>query len=78
MNISVVIVNYRTRDLLAKCLQSLACEAPEVSDIVVVDNASGDGSIEMLRSKYPHVRRIASRVNVGFAKGVNWGLINAR
>lgn len=78
MNVSVVIVNYRTRELLAKCLRSLAREAPDVHDIIVVDNASGDGSVDMLRTDFPHVRRIASRVNAGFAKGVNWGLTNAR
>lgn len=78
MNVSVVIVNYKTRELLARCLRSLAAEAPEVVDIIVVDNASSDGSVEMLRDDFPHVRRIASRTNVGFGKAVNWGLANAR
>lgn len=78
MNVSVVIVSYQTPELLAQCLRSLQREAPEAQDIIVVDNASGDGTLDILRRDFPQVRCISSRVNVGFAKGVNWGLTNAR
>jgi len=78
MGISAVIVNYKTADLLRVCLNSLAKHAPEVRDIIVVDNASRDTTIAMLTKEFPHVRRIASRANAGFAKAVNWGITNAR
>ncbi len=78
MNLSVVIVNYKTPKLLMQCLQSLQHEAPEVRDVIVIDNSSGDGSIALLKNKYPWVRRIASPINAGFGRGVNWGITNAR
>jgi N-acetylglucosaminyl-diphospho-decaprenol L-rhamnosyltransferase len=78
MKVSAVIVNYKTPKLLLSCLESLKKEAPEVSDIIVVDNASHDNSLEILKERFPYVRRIASRINAGFAKGVNWGMTNAR
>lgn len=78
MNISVVIVNYKTPKLLMQCLQSLQQEAPEVRDIIVIDNSSGDNSLALLKKEYPWVRRIASPVNAGFGRGVNWGITNAR
>ncbi len=78
MHISAVIVNFKTPDLLRVCLRSLATHAPDIKDIVVVDNASHDQTITMLTKEFPHVRRIASRANAGFAKAVNWGITNAR
>lgn len=78
MNISVVIVNYKTPKLLMQCLESLKKEAPGINDIVVIDNASGDDSIALLKKNRPDVKRIASRTNVGFGRGVNWGITNAR
>jgi len=78
MNVSVVIVSYRTPDLLRQCLNSLESEAPDVRDIIVVDNASGDNTQRVLQQEFPHVKRIASRVNAGFSRGVNWGLANAK
>ena len=78
MNVSVVIVNFKTPDLLRACLTSLTKHAPDIRDVIVVDNASGDSSMHMLKNEFPHCKRIASRVNVGFAKAVNWGITNAR
>lgn len=78
MNISVIIVNYKTPELLRSCLHSLARYAPDVKDIIVVDNASEDSSVALLKKEFPQCKRIASHVNVGFAKAVNWGITNAR
>jgi len=78
MNLSVIIVNYKTPHLLVECLESLGKEAPEVKDIIVVDNASRDDSLIILKQIYPWVRRIASPVNAGFGRGVNWGITNSR
>ncbi|MCC7494659.1 MAG: glycosyltransferase family 2 protein [Fimbriimonadaceae bacterium] len=78
MDLRVVIVNYNTRDLLDRCLTSLAQHPPPGRcEIVVVDNASRDGSVAMLRARHPAVRVIASRRNLGFAGGNNLALRNA-
>jgi N-acetylglucosaminyl-diphospho-decaprenol L-rhamnosyltransferase len=72
--VRAVIVNYETRDELRRALRSLMEEATPGLDIVVVDNASGDGSAAMVRREFPRVRLMASPVNLGFAGGVNLGL----
>ena len=70
--VSIVIVNWNTCDLLADLLSSLQEHAPKVSfEILVVDNASSDGSQEMVAERFPTVRLVANRSNVGFARGVN-------
>ncbi len=73
--LSIIIVNYNTRDLLDDCLESLyAAERPSGGmEIIVVDNASGDGSQAMARQKYPDARLIASQENLGFARANNRG-----
>ena len=71
--LSIVIVNYNTRDLLRQCLASVAKFAPDAQTIVV-DNASRDDSVAMLRAEFPKVETIALAENVGFARGNNAGL----
>jgi len=73
--LSIIIVNYNTRDLLDDCLESLyAAERPSGGmEIIVVDNASGDGSQAMVRKKYPDIHLIASQENLGFAAANNRG-----
>jgi N-acetylglucosaminyl-diphospho-decaprenol L-rhamnosyltransferase len=70
--VAVAIVNWNTRELLARCLRSLQ---PEVdagrSEVWVVDNASADGSAELVRAEFPWVRLIASDENLGFGRAVN-------
>jgi len=75
MTIGVVIVSYRCQDLLMQCLESLRAQVPEVlATTVVVDNASGDGTVEALHREWPDVRVIEKARNVGFAGGVNAGM----
>ncbi|TAK23158.1 MAG: glycosyltransferase family 2 protein [Chloroflexota bacterium] len=72
--LTVVVVNYNTRALLDRCLNTVMLSAREFgpdTDIWVVDNASRDGSVEMVREKYPTVRVVASAVNRGFGGGAN-------
>src|ERR1700679_2595955 len=70
--VSVVIVNWKTPQLLASCLDSVAADTDAANfEVIVVDNASGDGSVEMLRAKYPHVRTVANDANVGFSRACN-------
>ncbi|MFA0744816.1 MAG: hypothetical protein LASZOEIN_001615, partial [Candidatus Fervidibacter sp.] len=57
--VSVIIVNWNTREHLRRCLQSLTQHSAHYTphfEIIVVDNASVDGSDEMVRSEFPHVR----------------------
>jgi len=79
LQLSVLIVNYNVRDFLQQTLRSLdkAREGLK-SEIIVVDNASGDGSIEMLRSQFPKVHLIANNSNLGFAVANNQALRVAR
>ena len=76
--LSVIIVNWNTRDHLAVCLASLRTNAPPFPvEIIVVDNSSADGSAEFVRREWPSVVLIANDRNKGFAGGVNDGLRRA-
>lgn len=72
MKLSVVIVNYNVRYFLEQCLVSVkrACTNMD-AEIFVVDNASQDGSVEMVREKFPEVKLIANTENLGFSKANN-------
>ena len=74
-DLSIVIVNYNTKQLLDDCLASLlaAEQPPSGAEIIVVDNASSDGSQRMVQEKYPTVQLIASDVNRGFSAANNLG-----
>jgi GT2 family glycosyltransferase len=77
--LSIIIVNYNVRDFLHHALVSLQKAMKGIrGEIIVVDNASDDGSIEMIRKRFPSVQLIASRQNLGFAKANNIGLKQAK
>lgn len=70
--ITIVIVNYNTREDIKRCLESLRDIAPRASfDVVVVDNASTDGSIAMIRESFPEVQIWVNSENLGLVKGYN-------
>jgi len=70
--LSILIVNWNTRDLLRKCLHSIEEFPPsEPFEIVVLDNASGDRSAEMVSAEFPRVTLLASAINTGYAAGNN-------
>ncbi|NNC82934.1 MAG: glycosyltransferase [Flavobacteriales bacterium] len=75
MRLSIIIVNYNVEHFLEQCLLSVqkACKGIE-SEVIVVDNASVDGSVEMVRSRFPEVRLIANPDNKGFSKANNQGI----
>ena len=75
--VSAIIVSYNTRALLLECLESLRAVTVPL-EILVVDNASTDGSVEALRAQRPDVGVIANRDNLGFSKANNLGLRAAR
>ncbi len=71
----MVIVSYRCRELLRDCLDSLRRHPPDrPMRVLVIDNASGDGSAEMVRTDYPEVELHASERNLGFAAATNLGI----
>jgi len=75
MNLSVIIVNWNTRDLLCQCIDSLTQTLKKVdTEVFVVDNGSIDGSAAAVREKFPWVRLIENPVNWGFAKANNQAL----
>src|SRR5271154_3287028 len=72
IDISVVVVGWNARHYLELCLESLAKAPPRRStEVLVVDNASTDGSVEMIEARFPWVKLIRSSENLGFAKGNN-------
>jgi len=68
-SIAVAIVNYNTRDHLRACLATVQAEVP--SEVVVADNASADGSIEMVQAGYPSVLLHANKTNLGYGTAAN-------
>ncbi len=81
MDLSIVIPNYNTKTLLDRCLTSLinSFEGSPVSyEIIVVDNASTDGSRELLKSKYTRVIKIFNNGNVGYGKANNQAIKKAK
>jgi N-acetylglucosaminyl-diphospho-decaprenol L-rhamnosyltransferase len=72
VDLSIIIVNWNTKDFLEECLISLMqhCCGPKY-EIIVVDNASGDASVDMVRSRFPEVSIIESGANLGFGKANN-------
>jgi GT2 family glycosyltransferase len=77
--VSIIIVSWNARDYLKQCLESLTpavCRYP--MEIIVVDNASSDGSSKLVESSFPHVRLIRNLANLGFAKANNIGIAQSR
>lgn len=75
MDLSVIIVNYNTKDLLQKCLESVfASQTNFQFEVIVSDNGSTDESVEMVRNNFPQVRMIENNANLGFSGGNNVAL----
>lgn len=72
--VAIVIVNWNKKEYLSKLLKSLSDTEYKNHDIIVVDNASTDGSRELLKSSFPSVHLIANESNVGGAGGFNTGM----
>ncbi len=79
IDLSIVIVNWNVRNLLRRCLQSIQSTTLPIyqstnTEIIVVDNASADDSVEMVRAEFPAVRLIANTENRGFPAANNQGI----
>jgi GT2 family glycosyltransferase len=74
--VSVIIVSYNTRELLRECIESILCEQGDglAVEVIVVDNASADGSAAMVAERFPQARLIANPDNRGFGAACNQGL----
>jgi GT2 family glycosyltransferase len=77
LDLSIIVVNWNTRAYLEACLASIVSTAGAIDhEVIVVDNASADGSADMVRERFgtrPEIRLIASPSNTGFARGNNLG-----
>ena len=69
-DITVSVVSYKSQDVLGACLESL----PKGIQIRVFDNASSDGTVDLIRRRFPNVKLITSDENVGFGRGHNANL----
>ncbi|MCL4393266.1 MAG: glycosyltransferase family 2 protein, partial [Chloroflexi bacterium] len=86
MDLSIVVVSWNVCELLRRCLRSIAAQTggapPDAAalstEVWVVDNASADGTLDMLRAEYPGVRVIANSENVGFTRANNLALAQAQ
>jgi GT2 family glycosyltransferase len=74
MRLSVVLVNWNSRDDLLACLTSLRSQTHRDLEIIVVDNGSHDGSADMVAQQFPEVRLLRETENLGFAEACNRGI----
>src|SRR6516164_8072690 len=78
-DLSVLIVSFNTLGLLRECLRSVYRETGAYrTEVIVVDNASTDGSMKMVDQEFPDVIRLQSKVNLGFGRANNLGFESAR
>ncbi len=75
IDLSIIIVNYNVKEFLKNLIDSIKKAAQYFSsEIIVVDNASDDGSVELLKEKFPEIILIDNKTNLGFGKANNQGL----
>ena len=75
MDLSIIIISFNTKTLLRECLQAVYRTVKDISfEVIVVDNASRDGSIDMVRNEFADVQVIVNEKNLGFAKANNQAL----
>ena len=79
IDLSIIIVNYRCWEVLAKCIKSFNKHKPNISyEIIVVDNNSQDGKFNNFQQQFHKIRLIANKGNYGFSSGCNLGANNAK
>lgn len=77
IDVSIIIVNRNTKELLRACLRSIEQSTSCNIEVIVVDNASHDGSLDMVADEFPHVQRLSNDRNMGFSAANNRGLTMA-
>lgn len=79
MKLSIIIVNYNVKEFLQNLIHSIEKAASNIShEIIIVDNASDDGSVDFIREKFPFTKLIVNNKNLGFSKGNNIGIAEAQ
>lgn len=75
MKLSIIIVNYNVKYFLRQLIQSIHASQTDFDyELIVVDNASSDGSVDFLRKEFPHLQLIINETNIGFSKANNIGI----
>ena len=78
MDVSIILVNYKTKELTINCIKSIQEKTKDLKyEIILVDNASNDGSIETIEKKYPNIKIIKNDTNLGFGIANNIGIKNS-
>jgi len=79
MDLSIIIPSFNTKKLLKECIDSIRKNKDGLKiEIIVADNASSDGSVEMVRKEFSKIKLIENEENLGFAKAVNQGIKRAK
>lgn len=79
MDVSVIIVSYNTKEVIRNCIRSIYNQTEDVEfEVIAVDNASEDGSVQMIRDEFPEVIIIENSKNIGFGCANNVGAAKAR
>ncbi len=79
VEVSIIIVNYNTKDLILQCIESIQKETKDIIyEIIIVDNNSKDGSCDSIKNKFSEVLLIESIENLGFGKANNLGVQHAK
>jgi hypothetical protein len=79
VDLSIIILGYKMRGLIKTCIRNIKAQKFNIGyEIIVVDNASNDGTVEMLEKYYPNIKYIKLTKNVGFQAGNNIGIKQAR
>jgi GT2 family glycosyltransferase len=75
MDVSIIIVNYNTKELIHNCLASIYEQTKDISfEVIISDNGSTDGSVEMVKNEFPYVKLVANNENIGFGAANNRAL----
>lgn len=74
MRYSIIIINYKTPQLVVQCLQSIYAGTADAIEVIVVDNDSADNSEQLIRQAYPQVQWFQMGYNSGFARANNQGI----
>lgn len=76
--VSVVVINYNGRRFLEKCISSILLQTYPLIEIILIDNGSNDDSVDYVKKKFPSIKLITCKRNLGFAKGNNIGIKAAK
>jgi len=74
VSVSVIVLNWNGGKFISTCIQSVLDQTYREIELVVVDNASTDGSVDLIKRNFPHIRLIENPTNLGFSKAINQGI----